>query len=182
MLAYNGSIPGPTLKVRQGSHLVVNVDERRRHGATVHWHGLGSTIATTGRTRRRRQYQSAALLVSPRVPDPASTGTTRTSARTTARSSACTATSSSSRRSRTTGPRPPRVDADLDDILIEDGKIAPFSPRRTTYVGDGPIRQRLLVGGEAELALTPNRRDRPPLPHEHRQHARVQRRARPARG
>ena len=30
MLAYNGSIPGPTLKVQQGSDIEVNVDQRRR--------------------------------------------------------------------------------------------------------------------------------------------------------
>ena len=31
MLAYNGSIPGPTLQVQQGSEIVVHVDERGRH-------------------------------------------------------------------------------------------------------------------------------------------------------
>src|SRR5207237_8775628 len=40
MLAYNGSIPGPTLKVRQGSELVVNVVNDGDLEATVHWHGL----------------------------------------------------------------------------------------------------------------------------------------------
>jgi FtsP/CotA-like multicopper oxidase with cupredoxin domain len=40
MLAYNGSIPGPTLRVKQGSHLVVNVVNEGDLDATVHWHGL----------------------------------------------------------------------------------------------------------------------------------------------
>jgi FtsP/CotA-like multicopper oxidase with cupredoxin domain len=40
MLAYNGSIPGPTLKVRQGSELVVQVENQGDLEATVHWHGL----------------------------------------------------------------------------------------------------------------------------------------------
>src|SRR5512145_1395220 len=40
MLAYNGSIPGPTLRVRQGSELVVNVVNEGDLEATVHWHGL----------------------------------------------------------------------------------------------------------------------------------------------
>jgi FtsP/CotA-like multicopper oxidase with cupredoxin domain len=40
MLAYNGSIPGPTLRVRQGSRLVVNVVNEGDLEATVHWHGL----------------------------------------------------------------------------------------------------------------------------------------------
>ena len=40
MLAYNDSIPGPTLKVRQGSTAVVNVENEGDLEATVHWHGL----------------------------------------------------------------------------------------------------------------------------------------------
>ena len=40
MLAYNGSIPGPTLRVREGSEIVVNVANQGDLEATVHWHGL----------------------------------------------------------------------------------------------------------------------------------------------
>jgi FtsP/CotA-like multicopper oxidase with cupredoxin domain len=40
MLAYNGSIPGPTLKVAQGSEVEVNVVNQGDLEATVHWHGL----------------------------------------------------------------------------------------------------------------------------------------------
>ena len=40
MLAYNGSIPGPTLRVRQGSEIVVHVRNDGDLPATVHWHGL----------------------------------------------------------------------------------------------------------------------------------------------
>ena len=40
MLAYNGSIPGPTLKVPQGSEVAVNVANDGDLEATVHWHGL----------------------------------------------------------------------------------------------------------------------------------------------
>ena len=40
MLAYNGSIPGPTLKVPEGSEAVVNVTNEGDLEATVHWHGL----------------------------------------------------------------------------------------------------------------------------------------------
>src|SRR6266550_2415862 len=40
MLAYNGSIPGPTLRVREGSELVVNIANEGDLEATVHWHGL----------------------------------------------------------------------------------------------------------------------------------------------
>src|SRR5262245_9978201 len=40
MLGYNGSIPGPTVKVQQGSEIVVNVTNRGDLDTTVHWHGL----------------------------------------------------------------------------------------------------------------------------------------------
>src|SRR5262245_26547739 len=40
MLAYNGSIPGPTLKVKQGSEIVVHARNEGDLEATVHWHGL----------------------------------------------------------------------------------------------------------------------------------------------
>ena len=40
MLSYNGSIPGPTLKVREGSELVVDIENQGDTEATVHWHGL----------------------------------------------------------------------------------------------------------------------------------------------
>ena len=40
MLAYNGSIPGPTLHVDQGSELTVQVKNDGDLETTVHWHGL----------------------------------------------------------------------------------------------------------------------------------------------
>jgi FtsP/CotA-like multicopper oxidase with cupredoxin domain len=40
MLAYNGSIPGPTLKVREGAEVLVDVENQGDMEGTVHWHGL----------------------------------------------------------------------------------------------------------------------------------------------
>jgi FtsP/CotA-like multicopper oxidase with cupredoxin domain len=40
MLGYNGSIPGPTLKVQQGSEIIVHVTNEGDLDTTVHWHGL----------------------------------------------------------------------------------------------------------------------------------------------
>src|SRR5918998_4928465 len=40
MLAYNGSVPGTTLRVQEGSELVVNAVNEGDLEATVHWHGL----------------------------------------------------------------------------------------------------------------------------------------------
>ena len=40
MLAYNRSIPGPTLKVRQDSEVLINATNHGDLEATVHWHGV----------------------------------------------------------------------------------------------------------------------------------------------
>ena len=42
----------------------------------------------------------------------------------------------------------------LDDILLEDGKVAPFSRAETTYAAMGRFGDVLLVSGEPDLALT----------------------------
>ncbi|MCC6791297.1 MAG: multicopper oxidase domain-containing protein, partial [Thermomicrobiales bacterium] len=40
LLAYNGSVPGPTLRVRQGSTVTVDFRNEADLENTVHWHGL----------------------------------------------------------------------------------------------------------------------------------------------
>src|SRR5215213_313963 len=40
MLAYNGSIPGPTLRVDQGATVTVDITNNGDVDTTVHWHGL----------------------------------------------------------------------------------------------------------------------------------------------
>jgi FtsP/CotA-like multicopper oxidase with cupredoxin domain len=40
MLGYNGSIPGPTLHVDQGSEVTVEATNLGDVDATLHWHGL----------------------------------------------------------------------------------------------------------------------------------------------
>ena len=105
MLGYNGSIPGPTLHVDQGSEITVQVTNDGDVEATVHWHGLRlenrydgvphetqSPIPIGGRSPTKSSS-----------PMPGSTGTTRTSARTSAWRWVCTARSSSSRPIRRTG-------------------------------------------------------------------------------
>ena len=138
------------------------------------------TTAPTARTRRRRRSRSAAASpAASRSRIPASTGTTRTSARTTGRRWASTATSSSSPRTPTTGRRRTASCAlTLDDVLLEDGQIAPFSRSETNYAAMGRFGNMLLIAGEPELALTRQAgRGGAPLPDQHRQHARVQGRA-----
>lgn len=40
MLAYNQQVPGPTLVVKQGSHVKINFRNNQPVPTTVHWHGL----------------------------------------------------------------------------------------------------------------------------------------------
>jgi FtsP/CotA-like multicopper oxidase with cupredoxin domain len=42
----------------------------------------------------------------------------------------------------------------LDDVLIEDGKLAPFSETETTHVAMGRFGNVMLVAGEPDLSLT----------------------------
>jgi hypothetical protein len=108
MLGYNGSIPGPTLKVQQGSEVVVHVVNEGDLEATVHWHGLRLENKYDGvRTKRSSRSRSAAS--SPTgsgSPMRGCTGITRTSVRTTPRRWACTATSWGSPPILATGRRP----------------------------------------------------------------------------
>src|SRR4029453_11741955 len=136
MLGYNGSIPGPTLKVRQGSEIIVQVKNQGDLDTTVHWHGLRlenkydgvppqtqAPIPVGGSFTYRVQFPDAGpYWYHPHIREdytqelglygnivvvPTDPGYW------------------------------PLADRELvvvlDDILIEDGKIAPFSPTETTY-------------------------------------------------
>ena len=46
--AYDGSVPGPVLRVRQGERLRVAVENRLAEGTTVHWHGVRVPNAMDG--------------------------------------------------------------------------------------------------------------------------------------
>jgi FtsP/CotA-like multicopper oxidase with cupredoxin domain len=42
----------------------------------------------------------------------------------------------------------------VDDVLIEDGRIAPFDPEHTTYSAMGRFGNQLLIGGEPEFRMS----------------------------
>ena len=54
----------------------------------------------------------------------------------------------------------PRANRDvvltLDDILLEDGKVAPFSRSETTHVAMGRFGNVLLTAGKPDLHSPPN--------------------------
>ncbi|HSK92033.1 MAG TPA: multicopper oxidase family protein [Euzebyales bacterium] len=151
MLAYNGSIPGPTLRVRQGSQIAVVVSNDTEMDTTVHWHGLRlenrfdgvphETQAPIGPgetyTHRltfpdaglywyhphiREDYAQELGLYGNVIVDPTDVSYW------------------------------PAVDREivltLDDILIEDGAITPFDPRGATFTAMGRYGNVLLTGGD----------------------------------
>ena len=156
MLGYNGSIPGPTLKVRQGSEIIVHVTNQGDLDTTVHWHGLRlenrydgvphetqSPIPVGGSFTYRVQFPDAGLywyhphiredytqelgLYGNILVEPADPGYW------------------------------PPVDRELvltlDDILIDNGQIAPFSPTETSYAAMGRFGNVFLTSGDPDLQL-----------------------------
>lgn len=48
MLGFNGSSPGPELRVRQGDTLAIRFDNQTPEGSSVHWHGIRLDNAMDG--------------------------------------------------------------------------------------------------------------------------------------
>jgi FtsP/CotA-like multicopper oxidase with cupredoxin domain len=156
MLAYNGAIPGPTLRVPQGAEVLVDIVNEGDMENTVHWHGLrlenrfdgthetqdpipvgGSYTARVTfpdpgvywyHPHVREDYNQELGLYGNVIVTPSDTGYW--------------------------APANRELALTLDDVLIEDGQIAPFSPDETTHAAMGRFGNVLLVAGEPELALT----------------------------
>jgi FtsP/CotA-like multicopper oxidase with cupredoxin domain len=155
MLAYNGSIPGPTLKVREGSEVTVDIENRGDVDDTVHWHGLrlDNRYDGTHQTQApiefgerfaarvafpdpgvywyhphmREDYGQEMGLYGNVLVEPADPDYWP--------------------------PAHRELALTLDDILLEDGKVAPFSRAETTYAAMGRFGDVLLVNGETDLSL-----------------------------
>jgi FtsP/CotA-like multicopper oxidase with cupredoxin domain len=156
MLAYNRSIPGPTLRVPEGAEIAVNVVNHGDLEATVHWHGLRlenrydgtpetqAPIEIGGSFHARVAFPDAGLywfhphiredygqemgLYGNVLVDPADPDYWP--------------------------PVHREVLLTLDDILIEDGRVAAFSRSETTHAAMGRFGNVLLVAGEPDLALS----------------------------
>ena len=179
MLGYNGSIPGPTLKVRQGSEVIVHVTNDGDLETTVHWHGLRlenkydgvphetqTPIPVGGSFTYRIRFPDPGLYwYHPHIREdytqemglygnllvvPADPGYWP--------------------------PAHRDVLLTLDDLLLEDGKIAPFSPVETTYTAMGRFGNVLLIGRRAGLlAHREGRGGGAAVADQHRQHPGLQR-------
>ena len=159
MLAYNGSVPGPTLKIPQGSTITVHVTNQGDIDATVHWHGLRLENRFDGTHETQAPIPvGETFTYEVTVPDPGAYwyhphiredygqelglyGNILV-----------------------TPSEPdywPPVNRELlltlDDVLIEDGRIAPFSESETTHVAMGRFGNVMLIAGETDLALDAKR-------------------------
>ena len=155
MLAYNESVPGPTLRVKQGSEVLVKVVNEGDLETTVHWHGLrvdnqyDGTLATqdpipVGSTfTYRLSFPDAGIYwYHPHIREDYGqemglygniivTPSDREYWSSVNREFALT----------------------LDDILIEEGKVAPFNRTHPTYTAMGRFGNTLLANGEIEPAI-----------------------------
>ncbi|HEX5950840.1 MAG TPA: multicopper oxidase domain-containing protein, partial [Actinomycetota bacterium] len=160
MLAYNGSVPGPTLRVSQGSEIVVHVRNDGDVDATVHWHGLRlenrydgvphetqRPIPVGGRFTYRVRFPDAGLYwYHPHIredytQDMGLYGNIVVSP---------------------TDPAYwPPVDRDVvlvvDDILIEEGRVAAYDRGGPDHTAMGRFGNVLLVNGESEWSLAATR-------------------------
>jgi FtsP/CotA-like multicopper oxidase with cupredoxin domain len=156
MLGYNGSVPGPTLKVLQGSELVVHVVNDGDLDTTVHWHGLRlenrydgvphetqAPIPVGGEFTYRIQVPDPGLYwYHPHIRED------------------YTQELGLYGNLLVTPTEPdywPPVDRELvltvDDLLVEEGRIAPFSPVETSYAAMGRFGNVFLVAGEPDPVL-----------------------------
>ena len=156
MLGYNGSIPGPTLKVQQGSEIIVHVTNDGDLDTTVHWHGLRlenkydgvphetqEPIPVGGEFTYRIQFPDAGLYwYHPHIREDYTQELGLYANILVAPS---------------VPDYWPPADRDfiltVDDLLVEGGRIAPFSPTETSYAAMGRFGNVFLTSGEPDLQL-----------------------------
>ena len=156
MLAYNGSVPGPVLKVAEGSTLVVDVENQGDLEATVHWHGLRLDNRFDG-THHVQQPMAVGDRFTARVafPDPGVYWYHPHIREDYGQEMGLYGNVLVEPADADYWPPANRdIVLTLDDILLEDGKVAPFSRAETTHAAMGRFGDVLLVSGEPDLTLT----------------------------
>src|SRR5215210_3995032 len=159
MLAYNGSIPGPTLQIPQGSTVTIHVKNRGDLEATVHWHGLRLENRFDGTHDTQAPIPvGETFTYEITVPDPGAYWYHPHIREDYGQEMGLYGNILVVPEERDYWPPANReLLLTLDDILIEDGKVAPFSEAETTHVAMGRFGNVMLVGGEADLSLSAKR-------------------------
>ena len=155
MLAYNGSVPGPTLVAPQGATITVHVTNQGDLDATVHWHGLRLENRFDGTHETQSPipvgesftYQIA-------LPDPGVYWYHPHIREDYGQEMGLYGNIVVVPSDPDYWPPADReIPLTLDDILIEDGKVAPFSESETTHVAMGRFGNVMLVAGESDCSL-----------------------------
>ena len=155
MLAYNGSIPGPTLRVRQGSTLLVNVLNEGDLDATAHWHGLRLDNRYDGTAATQRPIRvGGSFTYRLEFPDPGIYWYHPHIREDYGQELGLYGTIVVVPAERDYWPPVNReLTLTLDDILLEDGKVASFDRSHPTFTAMGRFGNTVLVNGEPELSL-----------------------------
>ncbi|HSL23968.1 MAG TPA: multicopper oxidase family protein [Vicinamibacterales bacterium] len=155
MLAYNGSIPGPTLRVRQGSDLIVNVVNEGDLETTVHWHGLRLENRYDGTPQTQRPIPvGGSFTYRVTFPDPGVYWYHPHIREDYGQEMGLYGNLLVAPSDQDYWPPVNReLTLTLDDILLEDGGVAPFSRSQSTYTAMGRFGNVLLVNGEPEPSL-----------------------------
>src|SRR3954453_9116836 len=157
MLAYNGSIPGPTLKVPQGSEILVRAVNEGDLEATVHWHGLRLENEYDGTHQTQAPMAvGESFTYKLRFPDEGLYWYHPHIRQDYGQEMGLYGNILVEPKEPDYWPPAHReVLLTLDDILLdEEGRIAPFSPHETDYVAMGRFGTVFLIAGEPQLALS----------------------------
>jgi FtsP/CotA-like multicopper oxidase with cupredoxin domain len=156
MLAYSGSIPGPTLRVPQGATVDVHVVNHGDLEATVHWHGLRLENRYDGTHETQAPIPiGGAFTYSVHFPDPGAYWYHPHIREDYGQEMGLYGNIVVEPADADYWPPAHReVTITLDDVLLEDGKVAPFSRDETNYSAMGRFGNVMLVGGEPQLELT----------------------------
>jgi FtsP/CotA-like multicopper oxidase with cupredoxin domain len=158
MLAYNGSVPGPTLKVPQGATITVHVTNRGDLDATVHWHGLRLENRYDGTHDTQAPIPvGESFTYQVHVPDPGAYWYHPHIREDYGQEMGLYGNILVAPSEPDYWPPANReLPLTLDDILIEGGQIAAFRESETTHVAMGRFGNVMLVAGEPDLSLQAN--------------------------
>ena len=159
MLTYNGSVPGPTLKVPQDGTITIHVINHGDVDATVHWHGLRLENRYDGTHDTQAPIPiGETFTYQVHVPDPGAYWYHPHIREDYGQEMGLYGNILVTPSEPDYWPPANReLLLTLDDILIVDGQIAAFREAETTHVAMGRFGNVMLVSGEPNLSLEAKR-------------------------
>jgi FtsP/CotA-like multicopper oxidase with cupredoxin domain len=159
MLAYNGSVPGPTLKVPQGSTIAVHVTNHGDMDATVHWHGIRVENRYDGTHETQMPIPvGSTFTYQVTFPDPGAYWYHPHIREDYGQELGLYGNLLVVPGEEDYWPPTHReLLLTLDDVLIEEGRIAAFGESEPTHVAMGRFGNVMLVAGEPNLSLEAKR-------------------------